>query len=99
MPALQDLYDTIYSYLGKWASPVSERTSLSPMDLQRYERASENWQQYTDQYIAIGTGGLVIAHGTLEETLKGIPKKESPLPIVFYVSPDLFRKDVRYVGV
>ena len=100
MPSLQGLYGRMYAYLGKLASPAPERNSPSPLDLERYERESESLRQYINQWIAVGQRDRVIAHGTtLEETLQGIPKKESSCPVVFYVSPHLFEKNVRYVGV
>ncbi len=97
---IQDLYDKIYSYLGKYASPEQEKISSPPLDLPQYERNALDWQQYIGQYVALGRGGQVIAHGTLEETLRGIPTeaRKSGRTAVFYASPRFFEK-VRFVGL
>ena len=100
MSIIQQLYDKAYSYLGRYASHHQEEMSLPPLDLQKYEKASEGWQRYTNQWIAVGKEGQVVAHGTLEDTLNGIqkiPRRERPM--VFPVSETLFEKNVRFVGV
>lgn len=101
MSAIQNLYDKIVFCLEKYTSTGRERISQQPLDLPSYEKNTPDWQQYLSQYVALGRGGRVIAHGTLEETLRGIPTetRKSGRTVVFYASPRFFEKKVRFVGL
>ncbi len=87
MSLIKDLCDKVTIYFRKYAPSVQEETPQEHLDL----------QQYKHQYVAI-LNKEVIAHGTLEEVLQKIPEKEGYLPLVFYISPHLFEKNIRLIG-